>query len=364
MKKILALLLSGMVIQNSIACTSLNIKATDGSVAAGRTMEWAYDMNWQLLYYPQGSSYQLNPPKQNNLPPQQLTSKYAVLGIGTGLENNAMLEGQNSAGLAISGNFLPDFTEYQTVNQNDKKYVSVLEFVRFALSNYANVNEIQQELPKYKVWAPELQNLPVTPTIHFLITDKTGNSTVIEFIHGEMKFFNNSIGVMTNSPNYDWHLTNVKNYVNLTNVATNNRNSNSKLGNVTAVGQGGGAIGLPGDYTPPSRFIKTTFLSYYADKTNNASEAINLVDHILNTVDIPKGVVASVENGTKQSDYTQWIAIKDLNHNQFYFADYNHRTNLVKIDLNKLSRNGKIKTFALPINKINYPNSDITNSLR
>lgn len=362
MKKILALLLGSMIIQNASACTALNVKANDGSVIAGRTMEWAFDMDWQLLYYPKGSAYTLSAPATTKLPTKQMVSKYAVLGVGTGVENNAMLEGQNSAGLAISGNFLPGFTEYQQVTAQDKNYISVLEFIRFILSNYATIPELQKELPNYKVWAPQLQNLPVQPSIHFMITDKTGKNIVVEFIHGKMTIFNDSIGIMTNSPNYDWHLTNVRNYVNLTNLATSQRNSDSKLGDVTAIGQGGGAMGLPGDYTPPARFVKTTFLAYYADKAKNASEAISLTDHILNSIDIPKGVVSSIDNGSKQSDYTQWVAIKDLNHNQLYFADYNHRTNFLTINLDSLITQNS-KSFALPINKLAYPNNDITTSL-
>lgn len=360
MKKILCSLLGVLLVQNALACTAVDIQAKDGSMVAGRTMEWAYEMDWKILFYPKGSPYQLTSPAESKTKPVDMISKYAIIGIGTGLENDAMLEGQNSVGLGISGNFLPGFTEYQNVTHKDKHALSVLEFTRFVLSNYATVEEVKKDLPKYKVWAPDLQNLPVKPTIHFLISDKTGANIVIEFINGEMKIFDKSIGVMTNSPTYDWHLTNVRNYVNLSNTGATSRQSS--LGDVTSFGQGVGGIGLPGDYTPPSRFIKTTFLAYYSDKANNSAEAISEVDHILNAVDIPKGATAAVDKGTRYSDYTQWLAIKDLTNNQLYFGDYDHRTNFIKIDFDSLVKNST-KPISIETSKLNYPTNDITSSL-
>lgn len=357
MKKVLSILLSGILVQNALACTALSIQAKDGTTIAGRTMEWAYPMNWKVLFYPKGSSYQLIAPDSSKLPPVTMTSKYAIIGVGSGLANDAMLEGQNSAGLGISGNFLPGFTQFPTVTHKDKYYMSVLEFTRFVLSNYATVAEAQKDLPKYKVWEPVIKGLPARPTIHFMLTDKSDASIVIEFINGEMKIFTNTANVMTNSPNYDWHLTNLRNYVNLGNIAVTDRTSN-RLGSVTSFGQGGGAIGLPGDYTPPSRFVKTAFLAHYADKPEDAAQAISQVDHILNNVDIPKGAVVSMESNVPYSDYTQWVALKDLNHNQFYIANYDHRTNFAKIDFNSLINTNK--PLSIEVDKIVYPTNDIT----
>lgn len=121
MKKLILTLALSSFLSNSFACTAVDVQAKDGSMVAGRTMEWAFDMNWQLLYYPKGTSFELSAPAKSGHAPIKLTSKYAIFGVGTALENNAMLEGQNSAGLGLSGNFLPGFTQYQTVSKADKK---------------------------------------------------------------------------------------------------------------------------------------------------------------------------------------------------------------------------------------------------
>lgn len=359
MKKLILTLALSSFLSNSFACTAVDVQAKDGSVVAGRTMEWAFDMNWQLLYYPKGTSFELSAPAKSGHAPIKLTSKYAIFGVGTALEDNAMLEGQNSAGLGLSGNFLPGFTQYQTVSKADKKYLSVLEFTQFVLSNYATVAEVKAELPKYKVWSPEIKNLPIEPTIHFLISDKSGATVVIEFINGEMRVFDTTAGVLTNSPNYDWHMINIRNYLNLSNNST--AHVQTSQGNVTQFGQGGGAIGLPGDYTPPSRFVKTAYLKRFATLPESATGAVELTVHILNNVDIPKGAITASEGAKVIPDYTQWVALKDISHNQFYFSDYNHRLTYVKIDLNQVF--AESKPFAIAIDKLNYPSNDITASL-
>lgn len=360
-KLVLALALSSIsIINDASACTAVDVQAVDGTMVAGRTMEWPFDMKWQLSYYPKGAQYDLTAPANSGLKLIPVTSKYALFGIGSALENNAMLEGQNSEGLGISGNFLPGFTQYQTVTSKDTKYLSVLDFVKFVLGNFASVDDVKATLPQYKVWAPDIKNLPIEPTIHFLISDKSGKTVVIEFIKGEMRIFDTTAEVLTNSPNYDWHMLNIRNYLNLSNTAVGQATSTNGY-SVTQLGQGGGAMGLPGDYTPPSRFIRTVFLKHFAIKPQNADGAVELVGHILNDVDIPMGVVAAGGMGKTIPDYTQWVAIKDISHNAFYFSDYDHRLNYVKINLNTVFE--QPKAFVLPINQIDYPSNDITTSI-
>lgn len=343
--------------ENSIACT-----ARDGTVIAGRTMEWAFNnMGWTMLFYPKNSTYYLATPDANKHSPIKMNSKYAVLGIGSQLASDALVEGQNSAGVAVSGNFLPGFSKFQAVNSSDRHYVSAVEFIRFVLSSYGSVAEAKADLPRYKVWLPKLANSPEQATMHFMITDKTDANIVIEFVDGQMKIYDQTPGVLTNSPTYDWQLTNIRNYINITNQAVSQRNSKT-LGDITNVSQGGGGVGLPGDYMSPSRFVKATFLAYYSDKPANESEAVNLTTHILDTVDIPKGAVSSKRaDGKIYSDTTQWVAIKDLTNNQLYFNDYDHRGTFVKIDINKLT--AQAKEFAIPLGQIQYPVNDVTATL-
>lgn len=91
----------------SFACTAVNVTAKDGTVIAGRTMEWALEMKWQLNSIPAGTAFKMSAPEALNLPTVSQKTKYALVGISPSIISGpaTLLEGQNSAGLAMSGNF-------------------------------------------------------------------------------------------------------------------------------------------------------------------------------------------------------------------------------------------------------------------
>lgn len=344
----------------SHACTAVNIVAKDGSVVAGRTMEWAFDMKWQLTANPKGTPITLSAPSSLKLPATSLSSKYAFVAVAPGVLAGppAYLEGQNEAGLAISGNFLPGFTEYQTVTPQDKNYVSILNLGGFILGMFGTVKELRSELPKYKVWfdPSEVKGLPTPPWLHLVLTDRGGDSIIVEFVKGQMRIHDNIAGVLTNAPTYDWHLNNVRNYLSLTTTAT----ASVTVGNtnVTELGQGGGLLGLPADYTPPSRFVRAAYLKQFAYQPSNSAEAMQATGHILNNVDIPVGVARSTDGKQVFSDFTQWVTLKDLKNNRMRIANYANRTNFIEINLNEVFKSGKSKTWQ--VDKMPYPKNDLT----
>ena len=116
-----------------------------------------------------------------------------------------------------------------------------------------------------------------------------------------------------------------------------------------------------GDYTPPSRFVRTAYLKHFAYQPNDALEAIQLTGHLLNNVDIPVGVARSTDGKQVVSDYTQWVNLKDLKNNRMKIANYANRTNYVEIDLNQVFKSGKSKTWV--IDNLPYPKNDLTAEL-
>ena len=131
--------------------------------------------------------------------------------------------------------------------------------------------------------------------------------------------------------------------------------------NVTELGQGGGMMGLSADYTPPSRFVRATYLKQFAYKASNSSEAIQLAGHILNNVDMATGVARATDGKQTFSDYTQWINLKDLKNNRMKIANYANRTSFIEIDLNQVFKSGKSKTWQ--IDKLPFPKNDLTAEL-
>ncbi|MBS9478779.1 choloylglycine hydrolase family protein [Ancylobacter radicis] len=338
MMRLVATTLSLLAMVNAgIACTAVDLIAADKSVIAGRTMEWAYDMKWTLVSQPKGTPLTLVAPKAAGLPNVTVTTKYAVVGVSAGIiPGGALLDGQNAQGLSMSANFLPGFTQYQTVTAQDKQYQSVLTFGSWALGSFASVAELEPALKTMKVWADaSLPSGPTPPTLHFVFVDRSGAGIVVEYVDGEVRIHQNAAHVLTNAPTYDWHLNNLRNYLSLSTVAVAQRQVGTL--NVTELGAGGGGLGLPGDYTPPSRFVKAAFLRHYAEQPKDAAGAAQMVGHILNNVDIPVGI-AQFKNpdGSLGSDYTQWVVVKDLTNNRLSIANYANRLNYLTIELDPL----------------------------
>jgi penicillin V acylase-like amidase (Ntn superfamily) len=320
------------------ACTAVDIVAADGTVIAGRTMEWSSEMEWTLVALPRGTALKLTAPSSTGLPPVEVRTRHAVLGVGVGvIPGNPLLEGQNSAGLAMSGNFLPGFTQYQAVGPKDASYVSILGFGAWALGSHSSVAELKAALSRTKVWG-DSSILPAgsaPPTLHFVFVDRTGAGMVVEYVKGELRIHDNVAHVLTNAPTYDWHILNLRNYLNLSTVGK----MEERIGevDVTALGQGGGMVGIPGDYTPPSRFVHTAFLRHHVPRPADGDRAIQVIGHILNDVDIPAGIAQSkLPDGTLASDFTQFVVIKDLTRNRMLVADAAHRLTYVTLDLDRI----------------------------
>jgi choloylglycine hydrolase len=125
---------------------------------------------------------------------------------------------------------------------------------------------------------------------------------------------------MTNSPTFDWHLTNLRNYVGL---SPNNAGPVTVAGvQETGFGQGGGMLGLPGDYTPPSRFVRIVALVSSALPVRGYDEGLTLTMTILNNIDIAKGTVRDVSGKTPEYDITNWSVAVDLSQKKYYYRRY------------------------------------------
>ena len=128
---------------------------------------------------------------------------------------------------------------------------------------------------------------------------------------------------MTNSPAFDWHLTNLRNYAHLS--ATNASPFTVEGLKESGFGEGTGMLGLPGDYTPPSRFVRVAALVASSLPVTGAEEGLALAMTILNNIDIPIGSVRRPAGKEVMYDRTQWAAVSDLARKRFYFRTYGNK---------------------------------------
>lgn len=343
-------------------CTEFRVIAKDKTVVIGRSMEWGQDLQTQVIVQPRGTERQsLAPDGSLGL---QWQSKYGIVYMdGYGLDK--ALDGMNEKGLSASLLFFPGFAEYQTVPlEKNAKALSHTLFVFWILDNFETVEQVRKALPEVRVWGEPI-DIPleknVVLPVHYGVYDATGKGIVIEYTKDGLKIFDNEIGVLTNSPTYDWHLINVRNYAGLTSAP----GKGITIGSLTVppIGLGIGLFGLPGDPTPPSRFIRTATALRLADTASNTQEAVNLTNHILNMVDITLGLVIKDTGTALVKDYTQWVVLKDLTNRDFYFRTYKNAI-LRKIDLKKLDFNGQAKKHAYKVDDDVPSCIDITGKLK
>lgn len=319
---------------SGLACTHFNLTAKDGSVVVGRSMEFGPMLETDIYTVSRGTPFDSTTP--DGKPGLHWQAKYGYLALdGFHL---FPVSGMNEQGLSFDGLYFPGLAEYERYDASKPSesmpYYLIADYL---LGNFSNVAEIKKALPKLTVYAKSLEyaGQEVVFPMHFVVTDKKGQSIAIELEGGKLHIYDNQVGVFTNSPSYPWQITNLSNYVNLSPNAPNPIIKDGITYNAT--GQGAGAIGLPGDYTPPGRFIRVAYLVDTAKQTNNATGAVNLAQHILNNVDIPYGAVRGKQgdDSPDEIDSTQWVVVKDLTHHVLYFRSYSDLT-LQKIDMSKL----------------------------
>ncbi len=319
------------------ACTSFQIQGEDGTVVVARSNEFGIDAHSQIVFEPAGKVFAGKSPDGGT--GKSWTSKYAFLGInGLGLVES-FGDGMNEAGLLVEGLYFTE-SKYETVDAQDAaNAVSSNDFISWALGNFATADEVKAALPAIKVWGETVAVLDGPLPLHFAIHDASGKCLVVEFINGEKKIYDNPIGVMTNMPELPWQVTNLRNFVNLNPLIPKAKDFNGVA--IKPTGTGSGWLGMPGDWSPPSRFVRIAYLVNTAPQAKDRTAALNLAKHILNTVDIPLGSVQA-ELKTKDSgdgiakEYTQWSILLDLTDRVMYYYTYDDM-NLKSIDLKKMA---------------------------
>lgn len=350
MSLILSLLLSFISIDNSYSCTDFRITAKDGTTIITRSMEFAIDFNSNLRSSPRGRTF--NTTTLNGNSGLSWKSKYGYVYLD-GMNIDAAIDGMNEQGLTFEALYLPNFAKYQTIpSGQDKNALPYAYFGDWILGNFKTVDEVRQALPKIYVFANKVPGMgDMIFPLHFAIYDTSGNGLVVEYVNGKLTTYDNKIGILTNSPTYNWHLNNVNNYVHL--APTNPQPVIDEGVKFAATGQGFGMIGLPGDISPPSRFIKTMALTKVVLQPDDAKDALNLAEHIINNVDIPRGLAREPNNGKYINETTQWVVFKDTTHKVFYYRTYNDLS-LRAVSLSKVDFSENASRLKMPIASQGY----------
>ncbi|MEI9984869.1 MAG: linear amide C-N hydrolase [Aliidongia sp.] len=314
-------------------CLDFLIGAADGSFINGRSMEFAVDLQSRPFIRKRGAEMSSTAPHdQDGL---RWTTRYGYLGMNA-YDRPLVVDGLNEKGLSAGVLWLPG-SIYQTVTE-PARALSVSLFADWMLGNFADTDEVRRSLSSVQVWADAFTEKKLMP-VHFSVHDATGKSIVIEFTEGEAILYDNPIACLTNAPVFPWHLENIRSYVGLTPWDVGSTEIDGTA--YAQTGHGSGLRGLPGDFTPPSRLIRTLFLKQYANQAADAKSGRNLALHLLNDTDIAKGVIREKTLFGQQDDHTQWAVVKDLTNLVYYYRTYDdlmlRRIDLRRIDFGSVS---------------------------
>ena len=332
-------------IQPSSACTGISLTAKDGSKIIARTMEWGgFRMESHLVLVPRGHSQQVITPTGKD--GMILKAKYGYTGIAV-LKDNFMAEGINEKGLIGELFYFPGYGECEEYNPANKSTtITDAQFLDWVLGSFATVEEMIKSLDKihFTGFGRGFEST------HYSIGDASGRHIVLEYYNGKFHVHENKIGVITNSPSYDWHMTNLNNYVNVFAGASKPQEIAPGV-TLKSIGMGSAGHGLPGDLTPPSRFVRAAFYVTTARPQDTGEESVMQTFQILNNFDLPLG--AEFRKGEKMPDMlsgTQWTTSTDLKAMKFYYkTEWN--SSIRCIDLNEIDF-AKANYQLLPIDKV------------
>jgi choloylglycine hydrolase len=332
----------------SFACTGISLTAQDGAAIRGRTLEFGFPMQSNVIVIPAGK--EMNGTLPGGGKGLVYTTRYGIVGANA-LNLPVILDGLNDQGLSVGLFYFPGYASYTKLTaENASRAIAPHEFGLWVLANFATVDEVREGVKDIVVVptpAPGLGNAEgIVPPAHFFIQDRSGKSLVVEPVDGTLKVHDAPLGVITNAPTYDWHMTNLANYINL-NV---DDVESAKLGDqkLSAFGTGSGLLGLPGDFTPPSRFVRAAIYSQAAVPNKTADDAVLAAFHILNQFDIPKGSVVSPGSGGPADEITEWTSVADLKNLRWYFRTFEDQS-IRMVDLKEAiaAAKGKIVTIKM-----------------
>ena len=327
---------------NSIACTGISMTAKDGSYIQARTIEGAQmELESKYVVIPRGHTITSFTPDGGS--GMTFRAKYGVVGMSV-VREEFIAEGINEAGLSSGLFFFPGYGGYQPYSAKHRRQtLGDLQVNAWILSQFSSIEEVKNAISKVRIAGLESHSV-----VHWRIGEPSGRQVVMEIVDGEVHFYDNKVGVITNSPGFEWHLANLNNYVNLFPGDA----PGITLGNATLRPFGGnsGFLGLPGDATPPSRFVRAAFFRATAPVRPTGFDTVKQCFHILNNFDIPIGIEHPKGKGPDIPSATQWTSAIDLTNRRVYYKTM-YNNSIRCIDLNKIDF-GKTAYQAVPMDKV------------
>ena len=312
-------------------CTAITYKTKD--FYFGRTLDYEISYGDEVTITPR--NYEFNFRHKQNI-----KNHYAIIGMGYVTENYPLYyEAVNEKGLGIAGlNFVGNAQYNKKIKGKDN--ITQFEFIPWILSQSTTVKEAKKLIEKINFLdEPFSTNLPLAQ-LHWIISDSIESITV-EAVKDGIKIYENPVGVLTNNPTFDKQMFELNNYMNLSTKSP--KNTFAKSLNLEKYSRGMGAIGLPGDLSSQSRFIRAAFVKMNSVSKEEEKESVSQFFHILNSVEQQRGC-CELDDGI--FEITIYTSCCNASKGIYYYTTYdNHQ--ITAIDMHKENLNSE--------NLIRYP---------
>ena len=299
-------------------CTAISV--TMGNHYFGRNLDYEHGFGEKITITPRKYEFRF-------CNGQTIKEHYAIIGTALPLNGYPLyFDGANEAGLAMAGLNFPGYAHYEKVKEY-KENISSYEFIPWILSNCKTVEEAKVFLGRINITDDAFASDTPPSPLHWIISDKEKSITAEQTKDG---FFvhENPVGVLTNSPAFDIQLFNLRNFLSVTSREAENRFSD-KI-DLTPYSRGMGGIGLPGDLSSMSRFVRATFTKLNSRYEEREEEVVHQFFHILYSVYQQNGL-ARVGKGFEMTNYSNCI---NTDKGIYYYTTYYH-SGICAVDMHK-----------------------------
>ena len=296
-------------------CTAITVQSLQGTSYIGRNMDFSYELQPHVYFTPRGYRW------TNVVTGGEIRNAYSFMGIGQELDGVlGFFDGVNEHGFAAAALYFAGYARYDTAMQRASAVqVASYDVLQYMLGQCESVDDLREQMETlYIIGMPDPLTRTVAP-LHWIAADRTGQCVILEQTDRGVELFSNPVGVLANSPEFPWHMTNLRNY-----METSPRQLEEAFwGGVrlTPFGQAGGTVPLPGGYTSPERFVRAAYLKTHSPMPETPEDAVISFFQIMKSVFIPKGAVVTAR-GT--DDYTQYTALLNLCTGEYFFHTYDN----------------------------------------
>lgn len=305
-------------------CTGISLGNKDlGINTLSRTLDFVFMEEGEMVVLPRNFTW------KSLADDKEYSAKYSMCGMGSNVANYMFNEGLNEKGLAGAMLYLPGFAKYNNELSNDKMNIAPFEILKYFLTQCSDVKEVIESAKTMHVMDVKIPQFDMELPVHFILSDKNGETVIIETVGCEIKIYEENVGVMTNSPSYDWHMNNLANYLNF---SRNNPSATINGVELAPKGEGFG-LHLPGGVNPMDRFVRAAIgreLMVSKGLITNQQECILHAFKLLDNVCIPKGYM----DMQGQCDYSIYKICMSCNELKYYYKTYKTDT-LTVFDFNK-----------------------------